>query len=312
MASPSGDQLNNMVDHTDSAPSDQFLTIDDASRLMSISASDLRQGIACGLIPIRRDNQGDLRIHRVEVPEDLLEQINHCQVNPQLHVEILIDEVSTLREQLDNADIIRDQLESLLARQSNALDKSARLLDTREAESAKLITLLDRSMRLLNHSQQPQTSNGHSSAESAHDSETSLSSNNAELVKSRRDNEKLATLLQRAFTAIEKSERISNERITRLTSTTDNAMQLLERAVQESESAKTDVNRLNTMVENSTKSSARIEQEIDQRDGVIDKQHDLMQRLVTLSEQTAAQAVPQQKRRRRTFWQWLWGGGKGI
>jgi len=57
--------------------------------------------------------------------------------------------------------------------------------------------------------------------------------------------------------------------------------------------------------------SARIESEIDQRNALIDKQHELMNRLVSVSEQSIG--TPRERaKRKRTLWQRLWGVGKGI
>jgi hypothetical protein len=88
-------------------------------------------------------------------------------------------------------------------------------------------------------------------------------------------------------------------------------MQLLERAVNDAEKARSDVVRMSALMDRSLSSSARIESEIDQRNSVIDKQHELINRLVSVSEQSLG-APKVKAKRKRSFWQRLWGGGKGI
>lgn len=243
--------LRTLTVNSQSEPVDQFLKIEDAARLLGFAASDIRQGIACGLIPIRRDNAGDLRIHQIEVPEDLPEQIKRSPVDPLLHAQILIDEVSTLRNELAVSEEHRSLLEKLVIRQADAISRSAALLESRESDTARLSSLLE-----------------NAEAQYAH-------------------------------------------RIQQLSDTTDNTMELLERAVSDAEIASSEVNRLQALMSSSLESSKRMEGEIDQRNVFIDKQHDLMQRLVTVSEQSSSASKPVAVQR-RTLWQWLWGRGKGI
>jgi len=304
--------------HTQSR--DQFLTIDETAALLGITAADLRQGIACGLVPIRRDNQGALRIHCAEVPEDLLEQIVRSEVDPRLHVESLVDEVSMLRGQLKVDNELRLRLEQLLEQQAMTLAKSAAVLDQNESDIAKLKALLESSMQMLdrfNHSAGTAgvTTSAIPSAvhENTPDRNAAEEANKAsiKLQKSEAENARLQALLQRAMTAIEASGNLPDTHHTQLSGTTDKAMQLLERAVNDAEDAKSDVVRMSALMDRALNTSARIESEIDQRNALIDKQHELMNRLVSVSEQSIG--TPRERaKRKRTLWQRLWGVGKGI
>jgi len=304
--------------HTQSR--DQFLTIDETAALLGITAADLRQGIACGLVPIRRDNQGALRIHRAEVPEDLLEQIVRSEVDPRLHVESLVDEVSMLRGQLKVDNELRLRLEQLLEQQAMTLARSAAVLDQNESDIAKLKALLESSMQMLdrfNHSAGAAgvTTSAIPSAvhENTPDRNAAEEANEAstKLQKSEAENARLQALLQRAMTAIEASGNLPDTHHTQLSGTTDKAMQLLERAVNDAEDAKSDVVRMSALMDRALNTSARIESEIDQRNALIDKQHELMNRLVSVSEQSIG--TPRERaKRKRTLWQRLWGVGKGI
>jgi len=92
---------------------------------------------------------------------------------------------------------------------------------------------------------------------------------------------------------------------------------LLERAVREGEITAAQLNSLHREVSSSANTTARLEQELNERNSVINNQHDLMERMVSLAEQTASGSTASDststtKRRKRSFWQRLWGGGKGI
>lgn len=45
-----------LTDNTQQPPADQFLLVEDAARSLNLKVKVLRRGIACGLVPIRRDN----------------------------------------------------------------------------------------------------------------------------------------------------------------------------------------------------------------------------------------------------------------
>ena len=300
--------------HTQSR--DQFLTIDETASLLDIEAADLRHGIACGLVPIRRDNQGALRIHRAEVPEDLLVQIARSEVDPRLHVESLVDEISMLREQLNADDKVRSRLEQLLEQQAAALARSTAVLDQNESDIAKLSALLESSMQMLdrfNHSTDTAVAKKVATNKKTVQMNTAvkLDDSNAELQKIQQENARLHELLKRAMTAIEASGNLPATDEVQLIPTTDKAMQLVERAVNDAERAKSDVGRMSALMDRALSTTARIESEIDQRNSVIDKQHELMNRLVSISEQSLI-APDVKAKRKRSFWQRLWGAGKGI
>ena len=95
-------------------------------------------------------------------------------------------------------------------------------------------------------------------------------------------------------------------------------MQLLDRAISDGEKSSSEASRLNELMTQAINSSGRLEREIDQRNAMIDNQHNLMERLVKLSErsvdtvQGTAAADGQVPKRKLSFWQRLWRGRKGI
>jgi len=256
-------------------PVDQFLLIDDAAKELKFSSEILRQGIACGLIPLRLDNTGTVRVHKDDIPTDLSEQLNGAVVRPELHATVLADELASERRKLSALDAQRSKLEALVLKQGDALARVNRLIDGAGDESIALVSARE-----------------------------ALSARDAEV-------EKLSSIVERTFQAMETREKQVVAETAKLTRTTDQAMNLLERAVREGELSAAQLNSINEQVKNSASGHARLEQELDQRNSTISEQHGLIERMVSLAEQTASDTAASQPRK-QTFWQRLFGGGKGI
>lgn len=281
-------------------PFDQFLLLEDAAHILSIDPSVLRRAIACGVVPIRRDNKGRIRVHRKEVPDNLPEQLSRAEIVPELQIEAHADEITSLTEKLNESNVYKARLENLLEQQSQALDRSSVLLDAQE--NASTSPLPDDSAA---------NANGSLSV-------TSLDEANVRLQKQQAEISKLSDLLNRAFNAIEQREQLVASETGQLTGTADKAMQLLDRAISDGEKSSSEASRLNELMTQAINSSGRLEREIDQRNAMIDNQHSLMERLVKLSErsvdtvQGTAAADGQVPKRKLSFWQRLWRGRKGI
>jgi len=264
-------------------PADQFLLVEDAAQLLNLDVQLLRQGIARNLVPIRRDNTGTIRIHQDEIPDDLQEKINASTIDPELQAAALTDELVSVKKSLYDSAAHRIRLEELVVKQGSALDRYARLLDAIDAKS--------------------DSANGFSSG---------IESNTVEMLRARdAEVEKLTNILERTFQAIETRDQQVAQQTDQLTQTADKAMYLLERAVREGEISAEQLNGLNQQIASTTSTSTRLEHELDQRNAAIDNQHSLIERMLTLAEQSA-EGSHGQGRRRRTFWQRLFGGGKGI
>ena len=271
------------------APFDQFLLLEEAAQLLSLDAADLRRAIACGVVPIRRDNKGRIRVHRNEVPDNLQELLRRSDVIPELQVEAHADEITSLAERLGQAEAYHQRLESLLEQQSQALDRSARLLDSHSAA---------------------QHADGDSSVSGP---AGTLEEANSRLQQQQVEIDKLSGLLQRAFSAIEQREQQIASETGQLTNTADKAMQMLDRAISDGEKSSTEASRLSAAVDQAMSSSHRLEHELDQRNAMIDNQHNLMDRLVKLTEKSVAVApAAEAPKRKLSFWQRLWRGRKGI
>lgn len=276
------------------APFDQFLLLEEAAQLLSLNATDLRRAIACGVVPIRRDNKGRIRVHRNEVPDNLHELLSRSDIVPELQVEAHADEITSLAERLGQAQAYHQRLEALLEQQSQALDRSARLLDAQSAATQG-------------------TANGTDATANSTGPAGTLEEANSRLQQQQIEINKLSGLLQRAFNAIEQREQQITSETGQLTNTADKAMQMLDRAISDGEKSSTEANRLSAAVEQAVNSSSRLEHELDQRNAMIDNQHNLMDRLVKLTEKSVATApAAEAPKRRLSFWQRLWRGRKGI
>jgi polyhydroxyalkanoate synthesis regulator phasin len=291
------------VNHT---PIDQFLLLDDAAQILDVEAADLRRAIACGVVPIRRDNKGRIRVHRNEVPQNLHERLARADAVPELQVEAQADEIASLLEKLIESESYKARLENLLEQQSQALDRSSRLLDAHESAAATSTAVASVAATDV------ETNGEGSGAESVAD----LQEANSRLQKQQAEIGKLSELLSRAFKAIEQREQLIASETGQLTSTADKAMEMLDRAINDGEKSSFEASRLSALMEQAINSSGRLEKEIDQRNAMIDNQHNLMDRLVKLSERSVdtvqGSAEQQKPKRKLSFWQRLWRGRKGI
>ena len=286
------------------APFDQFLLLEEAAQLLSLEPSELRRANARGVVPIRRDNKGIIRVHRNEVPGNLNGLQARADIVPELQIEAHVDEITSLIEKLDESEAYKSRLENLLEQQSQALDRSARLLDAQAGTNATANRSIDGSEPAFD-----------STANPALDPAVNLEEANVRLHKQQGEISKLTELLSRAFNAIEQREQLVKSETGQLTGTADKAMQMLDRAISDGEKSSSEASRLNELMEQAINSSGRLEREIDQRNAMISNQHNLMDRLVKLSERsvdTTHGSTQQVAKRKLSFWQRLWRGRKGI
>lgn len=268
-----------MRDHSQQAPAEQFVLVEDAALALNLKAKVLRQGIACGLVPIRRDNTGTIRVHLDEIPDGLEAKVQVADINIELQAAALTDEVASLEKRVAESDAQRTRLEELLKKQGSTLARHAVLLDAKQADVE-------------------------APSEALASARKSLSERDAEILK-------LTNLLDRSFRAIDARDKQVAEHTVQLTAATDKAMSLLSRTLQKAEVSTELCQVLNEQISASAKTHDRLEQELVQRNAFIDDQQGLVERMVTMAEQTAS-GPSTTTRRKLTFWQRLWGGGKGI
>jgi myosin heavy subunit len=277
--------LNRPVEHPEGS---QFLHISQAASALGVSRMVLREGIAKGLIAARRDNEGNFRIDLADVPADLLLKLPTVEAAPATMIEVLRDEVGDMQHQLDDAERQREQLESLLARQAQALAQSAVLMERQPKPSdesgedvSRIGSVADRSFELLE--------------------ETT-----AALQKSRAENARLTKLVERAFQVVEETQQTSQQKIDELTATAERSVEAVNRAVEETRVSRQENERLSQLIERSMQAGARLEEEMQGREQVIESQDGLLQRLFNLTEHM--DGAPPKNR----FWRWWRRRGSGI
>lgn len=282
---------------SDTGTGRQFLHLDDAARLLGVSRLVLREGIVKGLIEARRDNQGHYRIDLADVPADLLIQLPAADSAPTAMINALRDEVGAMQQQLNQAEQQRVQLEALLLRQSQALEKSATLLDQPQTPLAsssasgdvnRLGSVADRSMMLLE--------------------ETTDA-----LQKSRAENARLTALVERAFEVVEQTQQSSQRKVAELTESAERSLAALDKAVEETRISRQENERLSQLISRSMQVGARFDAEVTGRESVIEKQDSLLQRLFNLTERNIEQQdASQSGTRQRGFLSWWRNRGSGL
>ena len=98
-----------------------FLPLTEAAERLGISRLKLREAIAKGVVPARRDNQGDWRVDLLGV-SDLSQTIKDVEADPQVLMGVLFDEIEALSVDLGVAEAERDRFATVTARALDAAD----------------------------------------------------------------------------------------------------------------------------------------------------------------------------------------------
>lgn len=113
---------------------DSFLPLAEAAARLGISRLKLREIIAKGLLPARRDNQGWLRVDLTAAPADLAARAANLPAAPEALMSALFDEIEELSADLDSSRAQSDRLAGVLQTQGAALDRAVAALESRTAE----------------------------------------------------------------------------------------------------------------------------------------------------------------------------------
>jgi len=119
-----------------------FLPLAEAATRLGISRLKLREAIAKGVIPARRDNEGRLRADMSALPDDLAGALSARPAPPEALIEALFDEIEELTAERDAAHAGQGRLADLLEAQGNALDRALATAEARAAEVARLTPLV--------------------------------------------------------------------------------------------------------------------------------------------------------------------------
>jgi excisionase family DNA binding protein len=123
-----------------------FLRLGEAAERLGVSRLKLREAVAKGLLPHRRDNEGRLRVDLGEAPEDLMAAVAAAAADPAALMQALFDEIEELSAERDDAEAAADRLARLAAAQGEALDRAMAALDAANAERDLMSALTDRAL----------------------------------------------------------------------------------------------------------------------------------------------------------------------
>jgi len=295
----------------------QFMPVGEAAAHLGISRLRLREAIARGVVPARRDNEGRMRVDLSAAPEDLSGGAAEPDVDPAALLDSLFDEVEELQAQLGTRDDEISRMETLLGRQAEALDRAGEALEASEKNSVRFAELLEGAFALL----KAQTELREAGADAADLSKLDamlarsfglLDGMADELQTSREDNARLAALLARAMTLAETTDTVSRTEVAGLTQAADKAMALLERACAEGEENRRASQELSGLLTRALDAGTRLERTLEERDAAIREKEGLVEKLLSMSERALGLASDDRAPVRRGLWAWLRGRGSGV
>jgi methyl-accepting chemotaxis protein len=123
-----------------------FLPLAEAATALGISRLKLREAIAKGVIPARRDNEGRLRVDLDSGPADLATALSGAPVKPEALMEALFDEIEELQGDLEASNASVETLAALALRQGDALDRVTTALEAATRDRDRLGALADRAL----------------------------------------------------------------------------------------------------------------------------------------------------------------------
>lgn len=106
-----------------------FLPLAEAAARLGLSRLKLREAIAKGVIPARRDNEGRWRVDMAAMPGDLRAATRAVAADPGALMESLFDEIEELTTDLDAAQGLTERWTTLAGAQGAALDKAMAALE---------------------------------------------------------------------------------------------------------------------------------------------------------------------------------------
>jgi hypothetical protein len=136
------------------APSETWLTLDEAAARLGVSRLRLREAIAARLFKARRDNRGSWRVLLEGDLTGLETRVKAAQLPAETLLELLFDEIEEMNLLLAERDASLERLGAVAARQHEMLDRALALAETRAPtetplDGARLAELNERSTALI-------------------------------------------------------------------------------------------------------------------------------------------------------------------
>jgi excisionase family DNA binding protein len=130
-----------------------WLSLGQAAERLGVNRMRVREAIAAGVIGARRDNRGFWRVS-LAADVDVKERMREIRLNPEALVELLFDEIEELNADLAERDSSLERLHAVAARQQDMLARALNLAQKSEnprdsKDQDRLADLNERSLRLL-------------------------------------------------------------------------------------------------------------------------------------------------------------------
>lgn len=122
-----------------------FLPLAEAAERLSISRLKLREAIANGAVPARRDNQGEWRVDLTDI-QSFPHQDNGIETTPDVLMGLLFDEIEALCLELQNSSSLTERLTGLAGAQHVALEKATAALDKVTSERDRFASVAGRAL----------------------------------------------------------------------------------------------------------------------------------------------------------------------
>jgi len=137
-----------------SAPSETWLSLDEAAGRTGLSRLRLREAIAAGLIEARRDNRGSWRVSLGADVAQTRRRLADARVAPEALINLLFDEIEDVAVTLADREATIERLNALAARQQSVIERALTLAESPPpaeslAAGERLAGLNERSARLI-------------------------------------------------------------------------------------------------------------------------------------------------------------------
>ncbi|MEM9009644.1 MAG: helix-turn-helix domain-containing protein [Pseudomonadota bacterium] len=181
---------------------DDFLTVAEAAERLGVSRRRVREAIARGLLPARRDNELAWRVDVAGAPEDLAAALADAPESP---AAALLDEIEELEADLLEREASVLALEGLAGRQQALLERTTDALERSRDESMRLSALLDRALTVAEGA-------GPGLTPAAEGALSLLDRTVTELEQSKAETGRLTALMERTLRATEALEAANREK----------------------------------------------------------------------------------------------------
>jgi len=133
---------------------DDWLSLAEAAKRLGVNRMRVREAIAAGAIGARRDNRSFWRVSLAADVSDVKRRMQDIRPKPEVLIELLFDEIEELDTDLAERDSSLERLDAVVARQQVTLERALSLAEKSEnpgtsSDRGRLAKLSERSLLLL-------------------------------------------------------------------------------------------------------------------------------------------------------------------